>query len=138
MIRALPTENLFVGHALDARDWAALHASGIRAVIDVAINEAPAVLPRELIYVRVPLNDGGGNAPESLRLVVETTERLLRAGTRTLVACSAGMSRAPSIAAATWARLSGLDPDICLHRVVAGAPNDISPLFWADLKAALR
>lgn len=138
MIRDIFEQRLFVGNALDARDVALLHEHEIRAVVDLAINEAPAVLPRDFVYCRFPLNDGGGNEPAMLRLVIETVIALVRNRTRTLVACSAGMSRAPSISAAVVAQLTDDAPEECLTRVIAHAPNDVSPLFWSDVKLACQ
>ena len=48
-----------LGHALDIREPRALFDVGIRAVVDVAIEEPPVALPRELIYCRFPIHDGG-------------------------------------------------------------------------------
>ncbi|MDP1562534.1 MAG: protein phosphatase [Pirellulaceae bacterium] len=115
---------------------ALLHEHEIRAVVDLAINEAPAVLPRDFVYCRFPLNDGGGNEPAMLRLIIETVVALVRNQTRTLVACSAGMSRAPAISAAAMALMTRRPPEECLARVIAHAPNDVSPLFWSDVKLA--
>ena len=56
-------------------------------------------LLRQLIHIRFPLNDAGGNDPAVLLLTVQTLGDLQNSETRTLVACSAGMSRSPIIAA---------------------------------------
>ena len=52
---------LWLGHALDVREPRPLFDAGITAVVDVAFEEPPAQLPRQLIYCRFPLSDGGGN-----------------------------------------------------------------------------
>ncbi len=136
MIRDVFDQLLYVGNALDARDLVSLHEHQIRAVVDLAINEPPAVLARDMIYCRFPINDGGGNSPATLELAIQTTVSLLRGQTRTLVACSAGMSRAPIIAAAALAALTEEAPDQWLAKLIASGPNDISPLLWADVKQA--
>jgi hypothetical protein len=71
-MRQVATLSLWLGHAGDGRDSAALHASGISAVVDLAMNEPPAVPARELVYCRFPLLDGAGNPPWRLRAAVET------------------------------------------------------------------
>lgn len=136
MIRDIFEQHLFIGNALDARNVALLHEHEIRAVVDLAINETPAVLPRDFVYCRFPLHDGGGNEAAMLRLVIETVIALVRNQTRTLVACSAGMSRAPAISAAVLALMTRRPPEECLARVIAHAPNDVSPVLWADVKLA--
>jgi protein-tyrosine phosphatase len=134
LIRGVFSNLLFVGNAIDARDLRLLYDNGIRAVVDLAINEKPAQLGREMIYCRFPINDGDGNSNAIIALVIRTVEALVRDDTRTLVACSAGMSRSPAIAAITLAVLSGREPDECLRQVIDRAPNDISPILWTHIK----
>lgn len=138
MIRSVLDQRLFIGNALDARNVPSLHQYDIRAVVDLAINEAPAALPRDFIYCRFPLNDGGGNESVFLSLAIESVMGLVRSQKRTLVACSAGMSRSPVICAAAMAVVLGRDPDECLLEVVANAPHDVSPLLWTDVKSVCR
>ena len=88
---------LWIGNALEARDLARVLELEIEALVDLAIEEPPASLVRELTYCRIPLLDGAGNPPEKLRLAVETVTSLLRAQTPTLVACGAGMSRSQAL-----------------------------------------
>jgi hypothetical protein len=52
---------LWIGHVGDVRDPRSLFSTGTLAVIDLALNEPPASLPRELVYCRFPLIDGAGN-----------------------------------------------------------------------------
>lgn len=127
-------DGLHVGDALDARDSKLLFDSGIRAVVDVAANEVAAQLLREIVYCRFPLLDGDGNEAELLRIAVETVVRLVKGKYRTLVACSAGMSRSPCVAAMASAILSGTNADECLRRVVENGPHDVSPLLWKRVK----
>ncbi|XZE37129.1 dual specificity protein phosphatase family protein [Pirellulaceae bacterium SH501] len=134
MIRNVYADLLYVGNAIDARDLRGIYNSGILAVIDLAINELPAQLGREIVYCRFPLNDGDGNSDALITLAVRTIASLIRYQAPTLVACSAGMSRAPSIAAASISLLTGRDPDECLTQLITDAPNDVSPILWAHVK----
>ena len=119
---------------MDARDLRMIYDNRMQAVIDLAINEAPAQLAREIVYCRFPINDGGGNPDAIIVLAIKTIAALVRAEIRTLVACSAGMSRAPTITAATIALLTDRDPDECLIQIIANAPNDVSPILWTHVK----
>jgi hypothetical protein len=134
LIRNVHSSLLFVANAMDARDLRQLYDTGIRAVIDLAINEPPAQLGREMLYCRFPINDGDGNPDWLLTLAIKTIASTIRNDIRTLVACSAGMSRAPTIAAASLAILTNRDPEHCLIDVIAGAPNDVSPILWTHIK----
>ena len=119
---------------MDARDLRLLYDTGIRAVVDLAINEKPAQLGRDLIYCRFPINDGDGNPDWLLAIAIRTIATLLRNEIRTVVACSAGMSRAPTVAAASIALLTNRDPDECLMEIITDAPNDVSPILWTHIK----
>jgi len=134
LIRNVHSNLLFVGNAMDARDLRLLYDTGIRAVIDLAINEAPAQLGRELIYCRFPINDGGGNPDWLLAIAIRTIAVMIRNEIQTVVACSAGMSRAPTVAAASIALLTNRDPDECLIEIITDAPNDVSPILWTHIK----
>jgi len=119
---------------MDARDLRLLYDTGIRAVVDLAINEAPAQLGRELIYCRFPINDGDGNPDWLLAIAIRTIAAMIRNEIQTVVACSAGMSRAPTVAAASIALLTNRDPDECLIEIIADSPNDVSPILWTHIK----
>ena len=134
MIRDVYSGLLFVGNALDARDLRSLYDTGIKAVVDLAINETPAQLGRDLIYCRFPINDGDGNSDAMIQIAIQTVCTLIRDRVATLVACSAGMSRAPSIASASIAILTNQFPDECLRTVIENSPNDVSPILWDHVK----
>ena len=119
---------------MDARDLRLLYDTGILAVVDLAINEAPAKLGRELIYCRFPINDGDGNPDWLLAIAIRTIAAMIRNEIQTVVACSAGMSRAPTVAAASIALLTNRDPDECLIEIITDAPNDVSPILWKHIK----
>lgn len=119
---------------MDARDLKLLYENSISAVIDLAFNERPAEPARDMIYCRFPLNDGGGNTNSIIQTAITTTVSLIHDNHRTLVACSAGMSRASSIASAALAIATSRDADECLAEIAADGPHDVSPVLWADVK----
>ncbi len=127
---------LWIGHIGDVRDPRALLSAGVLAVIDLALNEPPARLPRELVYCRFPLIDGAGNPPWLLRAAVDCVADFLRSGTPTLVYCGAGMSRSPCIAAVGIARVRGCSAEEALLWVAKSGAVDVTPGFWAEVKAA--
>ncbi|HKB02777.1 MAG TPA: hypothetical protein VKD90_11190 [Gemmataceae bacterium] len=104
-MRHIPDYSLWLGHAGDARDRHELLRLGVGAVVDLAVEEPPAVAGHEMVYCRFPLLDGTENPPWLLRAAIEMTATLLRQKVPTLVACSSGVSRAPAIAAAALVRL---------------------------------
>src|SRR5438128_271779 len=102
---------LWLGHAGDGRDFRRLFDSGIKALIDLAMEEPPTQPPRELIYCRFPLLDGAGNDAQLLLLATQTVMALLQRHVPTLVCCANGMSRSPAIAAAALALLHDEAPE---------------------------
>src|SRR5262245_32724506 len=94
---------LWVGHAGEGRDFRAVFDRGIRAIVDLALEEPPVQAPRELISVRYPLLDGTGNTSDILFLAISSVATLLKMNMATLVMCGAGMSRAPAVSAAALA-----------------------------------
>lgn len=129
---------LWIGHALDVREPRALFDAEITAVIDVAYEEPPAKIPRQLIYCRFPLNDGGGNDPNTLLQILRTATDLLRSNTRTIIACSAGMSRSPTIAAFTLAHHLSENPDHVIARIADIKSLELKPELWADTLTAFN
>jgi protein-tyrosine phosphatase len=98
-MREVIPQMLWVGNAREARDISNLLDLGIAAVVDLAIEEAPIVFPRDVVYCRFPLIDGSGNSQALLKAAVETTTSLVCENVPTLVACSGGMSRSPAVVA---------------------------------------
>ncbi len=129
---------LFLGNLSDIRNPASLIAADIGAVIDLARNEAPATLFRELVHCRFPIVDGAGNPSWLLRAAAETVSALIRAGVPTLIYCGAGMRRTPLIAAAGLVLATGLTPSEALTRVCGNGSADVSSALWADVQVALR
>ena len=132
------TPKLWIGNALEARDLRAVLNLGIEAIVDLAIEEPPVSPTRELIYHRVPLSDGQGNLPSRIRLAVNTVVELVASGTPTVVACSAGMSRSPSIVAAALSQVSKITLDEALQQAASAGPSDVSPALLADIAAVLE
>jgi protein-tyrosine phosphatase len=128
---------LWIGHAGEERDFRALFDAGIKAVVDLAVEEPPSPTPRELMACRFPLLDGMGNDPQVLELALRTVTALVRAQVPTLVCCGGGMSRSPAVAATGLALAHGEAPEECLQRVVAHHPCDVSPALWNEVTALL-
>lgn len=124
---------VWIGHAADGRDFARLHEAGIRALVQLAVEEPALAPPRELLYVRVPLADGAGNRADSLALAVRTVAELLARGVPTLVCCGAGMSRSPCIVAGALAMIGGQPPEACLGLVAGRGPCDVSLSLWREV-----
>ncbi|MCE9529181.1 MAG: dual specificity protein phosphatase family protein [Planctomycetales bacterium] len=136
-MREVSPNRLWIGNAVEARDLSRLLDMGVAALVDLAIEELPPSVVRELVYCRIPLVDGASNPPERLRLAVETVASLIRSRTPTFVFCGAGMSRSPAITAAALAVVQGADPNIVLQRIVAGFPHDVSPALWQEITGSL-
>ncbi len=127
---------LWTGHAGDARDGRAIVEAEIKAVVDLAYEEPPSLLPRDVVYCRFPLIDGAGNDPWILGMAVETVIKLIDAGIPTLVSCSNGMSRSPSITAAALSVHRGQSPHDCLVTLAQSRSHDVSLPFWEDVVKA--
>ena len=135
-MREIIPAHLWLGNAYDARAPQKLFDLGIAAVVDLAYEEAAAGLPRSLAYVRIPLVDGGGNDPRLLKWAIDTVESLIAAQIPTLVACGAGMSRSPCVAAAALARHRKESPETVLkqrHAPTDGVRNTQTVQPCADL-----
>jgi ribosomal-protein-alanine N-acetyltransferase len=136
-MRLISPHRLWLGHVGDAADVRAVREAGIAAMIDLAVNEAPARVSRETVYCRFPLTDGGGNERPVLRAAIETAAGFIRSGTPTLIFCSAGMSRTPAVAAAAVAVATGRPPGECLAEIAQLGSADVSPRLWAEVLACI-
>lgn len=136
-MRRVPGRSLWLGHVGDARDPRELLSAGILAVVDLAANEPPLAVSRDLVYCRLPLLDGAGNPAWLIRSAVDCVAGLLREEVPTLVFCSAGMSRSPVIAAAAIARLGNGSLVEALVAIAGLGPLDASPALMAEVQAAL-
>jgi protein-tyrosine phosphatase len=136
-MRRIEGHSLWLGHTGDARDSSAILAAGVLVLVDLALNESPPALPRELAYCRFPLLDGPGNPPWLLRTAIETVAGLVRCSTPALVYCSAGLSRSPCIAAGALSLAHGLSADEALVLVARSGPADVSPGLWSEVRAMI-
>jgi protein-tyrosine phosphatase len=124
---------LWIGHAGDGCDYQRLLGLGIRAVVQLAVEEPPLRPPRELLYLRFPLNDGVENPTDLLTLAVSSLASLIALSVPTLACCGAGMSRSPAVAAFALSLFMGEPPEEVLKRIVSGRPGDVSPGLWSEL-----
>ena len=128
---------LWIGHAGDSRNYLQLLESGIEAVVQVALEELPLQPPRELVYLRFPLSDGGCNPAELIHLAIIAVANLIQARVPTLICCAAGMSRSPAIAAAALAVANRQTPESSLGHVVRYRRADVSPGLWSEILEVL-
>jgi protein-tyrosine phosphatase len=129
--------NLWIGNARDARNVPAVMARAFAAVVDLALEEPPAQLPREVAYIRIPLIDGEGNSPAMTQAAIRAIAAFIESGTPTLVVCGGGMSRSPAVTAAAIAQVEGIHPEEALIRIAATGPHDVSTIFWKELISSL-
>ena len=71
-MRQLSGHTLWIGNFADARNYKCLYELEIRAIVDLAASELPAQPPRDFLYCRFPLNDGGGIRSAALLHEVQT------------------------------------------------------------------
>ena len=124
---------LYIGDAISARDLKLVYDHEFAAVLDLAANEPPAVLGRDIIYCRFPLSDDDSNNDDTVSAAIVCLCSLIERDFRTLVACSAGMSRSPMIAAAAISILSGDSLSNALGQVASNAPHDVSPTLLSSV-----
>ena len=129
----IPPHRLWLGHVGEGEAFRRLFDLGVEAVVQLAAEEPPLPLPRDLILCHFPLIDGVGNRPGLLSLAVETTAALIRERTPTLVCCGAGMSRSPAVAAAALTRAYGGLPEDWLKAVHEHHKSDVSPGLWDEI-----
>ncbi|HEV3416818.1 MAG TPA: dual specificity protein phosphatase [Pirellulales bacterium] len=129
---------LWIGHAGDGRDLRGILEREIRAVVQLAIEEPPLQLPREIIAYRFPLLDGDGNAPDLLHLAVDAVAALIERSIPVLVCCGGGMSRSPAIVAAAISLVEQKDLHDCLKAVTESHPADVSPGLWDEICGVLH
>lgn len=134
-MRQVPGYHLWLGNARDRRDIRGVLHAGIRAMVDLALEEPQVAVTRELTYCRFPLLDGADNPPWLLGAAVDTIAALLRFDVPTLVCCGAGMSRSPALATAAIATIRGLQLGDVFDEIGAAiGPADVSPGLIADLQ----
>ena len=127
---------LWISSSLEARDLRLVLGLGVEAIVDLAIQEMPLPVTRELVYLRIPIVDGGGNDSRLLCTVIDGLVQLIRHQIPVLVVCSAGMSRSPAIAAAALSLLQCRPPEMLLQEIAARMPHDVHPHLWRDVLTA--
>jgi protein-tyrosine phosphatase len=132
-VRQLQPHRLWLGHAGDAGNVRPLFDAGVKAVVDLAVEEAPSRPPRELISCRFPLVDGDGNDPDTLLLAVRTIATLIQTQVPTLVCCGVGVSRAPAVTAAALSLVQRLTPAQALERLAQQYPCDVNTALWEEI-----
>src|SRR5438067_2079249 len=133
MMRQIRPYSLWLGHAGDGRDAKQILDTGIQAVVQLAAEEVPLALPRDLVYCRFPLVEGPDNDKNLLRLAIVTVANLLERKLPTLIVCGAGLSRSPAIAAGALALALRESPYECLKRLTEHLPADVAPGLWNDI-----
>lgn len=128
---------LWIGHAGDGRDHRRQLGLGIRAIVQIAMEEPALQPPRDLLYCRVPLLDSPGNDAQLLDLAIATLAGFVERRVPTLVCCGAGMSRGPATAAAALSKVYGEPADVCLKRVAEHHPADVAPGLWGEVTSLL-
>lgn len=136
-MKQLTPHLLWLGHAGEGRDIRRIFDEGIKALVELALEEQSSQPPRELIYCRFPLLDGPGNDATVLCLAIRSMETLLKARVPILLCCANGMSRSPAIAAAALALIHGESPEAWLQRIAEHHPSDVSPALWYEVKKCL-
>ena len=137
-MREILPQLLWIGNARDARDVKQVLDLGITAVVDLAREEPSVNYPREIVYCRLPLIDGDENQTVVLQTALTTVARFLTADLPTLVACSAGMSRSPAIAAGALSLVQDCSFAAALQQVAATGPCDVAPGLWNEIQQLLE
>jgi len=137
MRQVLPN-HLWFSNASDVRDIRRLHELGVQAVVDLAVEETPIPMPREMVYCRLPLVDGEGNTPRLVCVALDTVALFIRKRVPSVVSCSAGLSRSPAIVAGALALVENETPESCLQRLGTICQLDVSPKLWEAVRSAHR
>lgn len=137
-MREILPQLLWTGNAHDIRPYDSTKLSSIEALVDLALNEPPAIPPRVVVYLRMPLDDSSENPSSRIELAVATAAHCLRIEHPTLIVCSAGLSRSPTIACAAISLWKEEPMESVLNAYFAKLPHDISPGFWKSVVAAVK
>ena len=134
LMHQIPPHTLWIGSSGDIRDWRHLYDLGIRAVVQLAYEEAALSLPHDFVGCRFPLVDGDENTPEVLTLAITTLTHLLEQKFACLVCCQAGLSRSPAIAAAALAKLTHQPFAACMAEIAKYHHHAIHPGLRAQVQ----
>ncbi|MBA2115653.1 VOC family protein [Bremerella alba] len=136
-MREITPNELWIANALQVRDIRATLLAGATAIVDLAMEERPIAFPRDILYCRFPLLDGTGNPQYLLQTCIETVAKLVEAKRPTIIACSAGMSRSPVVAAAAIAQVKDMTLEASLLKLTEKGPHDVSPALLYDVLQAM-
>lgn len=121
---------LYVGSVKDAEDLTKLQGAGIGAVLSLAW---PISHP-DIAVKRVYFEDGEPIPDEVFCEALSFVRRQRRLGRKVLIACSAGISRSPTIAIAVLHELEGY-PLVDAFRMVLGSVHMAYPhqVLWNSI-----
>jgi protein-tyrosine phosphatase len=125
---------LWIGHIGDSFDYQKMFSLKIGALVTLAAEEVNGQVPRDLIYCHFPIVDGAENEEQILEVAIQTLAKLLAKTLPTLVCCSAGLSRSPSVAAAALSIVQNQPVDRCLEDLASFHRTDVSPGLWMQIK----
>jgi len=128
---------LWLGNAIEIRTPKLLFDLEVQAVVDLAYEEQPNVPARQFLYYRFPLVDAGGNDPTTLLLAIQTLQTLLKKRIPTAVACSAGMSRSPTISAFALSIHCGDSAEQVIERIAQDRALEINPALWREVQSCV-
>ena len=137
MIYEIHPDRLWIGNALDIRQPSDLFDLCIEVIVDVAMEESPRQIPRQIVYHRFPLVDAGENDANVLTQCFKCVLGLLRQQQKTCIACSAGMSRSPTIAALALAVYLDEEPEAVVSKIAQSKSLDINGLFWNQASSVI-
>jgi len=122
---------LYVGSVHDAENYAALKEAGIGAVLTLAW---PISHPEDIAVKRVFFEDGEPIPDEVFYQTLSFVRQQRRQDRKILIACSAGVSRSPTIAIAVLHELEGY-PLVDAFRTVLSRVHLAQPraVTWSSL-----
>jgi len=125
--------NLSIGNVSEGHNTQLLFDQEIESLVDLAYEEKPASYPREIFHLRIPLIDGQGNSRLRIRIAIISVAEIIRADSKALIFCSAGLSRSPVIVIASYALVTQSDPGMLFDQYSENYPHQISPPLWNDV-----
>jgi len=125
--------NLYVGNMQDAKVAQPLTDAGITAILNVSYeNDDPVYFVKQMRYIKIGLADSSENTKYMRDLAINALVALLNEGETVLVHCSAGVSRAPFVAAQALAKIENKDPDLMLQEIRNERTIVIKGALWLD------
>lgn len=128
---------IWLANGLEVRDLELMGRQEAEAIVDLAYEESPIASLKSKIAIRVPLIDGEGNNRQHVRHAISMTVELVRSKTPFVIACSAGISRSPTILAAALSIVEECEIEEKLAFVNSKKRIGVSQIFLADVKKAM-